>query len=284
VKTILVPLTGYENDPRALEAAYLVARRHRARIRCLHVEPDPIKIVSQVAAQQFYSRLGNVELIRALEKEAKVRRSEADAAYASFLELRFKNAATNEKPSFERIEGDPVDETISSSRYYSLLVLARAPDGGEFAHDSIANILVGCGRPLLIAPDSPMDTIGSVVAIAWKESAEAARAAGSAAPFLNAADRIVVLAVQEREDDKSERHAAERLARVLREEGATAEAHAVTLGNQSVTEALLKGARDKGADLLVMGAYSHSRMRELVFGGVTRNVLKGCDLPVLMVH
>jgi nucleotide-binding universal stress UspA family protein len=284
VKTILVPLTGYENDAKALEAAYLVARRFQAHIHCLHVEPDPMGIVTQVAVQQFSSRLGNVELIHAMQKEAEFRRGKADTAYEAFLERRFANAGVNEKPSFERIEGDPVADTISAARYHGLLVLARAPEGGAFARDSIANILVGCGRPLLIAPDGPMDSIGTAIAIAWKESAEAARAVGAAMPFLNAAGRAVVLAAAESVDGKISGRAAERLARSLREEGIAADAHSFSPGTQSVTETLLNAAREKGADLLVMGAYSHSRVRELVFGGFTRDVLKSCDMPVLMLH
>jgi nucleotide-binding universal stress UspA family protein len=284
VKTILVPLTGYENDAKALDTAFLVARRFRARIHCLHVERDPIRIVSQLAVQQFSSRLGNVELIHAMQKEAKFRSGKAAAAYETFLERRFKKSAADGKPSFERIEGEPVTETISAARYYSLLVLARAGEGGEFTSDSIANLLVGSGRPILIAPDGPMKTIGTAAAIAWKESAENARAVGAAMPLLNAAERAFVLAVTEDDGDKSEKRNAERLARSLREEGITAKAYAISRGAKTVTETLLKSARGKGADLLVMGAYSHSRMRELVFGGVTRDVLKGCDLPVLMLH
>lgn len=284
MKSILVPLTGYENDTKALAAAFLVARRFQARIHCLHVEPDPMRIVLQLAVQQFSSRLGNVELIHAMEKEAKFRRGKAEAAYEAFLERRFKKAAADENPSLERIEGDPVSETISAARYRGLLVLARAPEGGEFARDSIANILVGSGRPILIAPDGPMDSIGTMIAIAWKESAETARAVGAAMSFLNTGGRAVVLAAPESADRKGERRAAERLAESLREEGAKAEAHAVSRAAASVTETLLNAARVKSADLLVMGAYSHSRMRELVFGGVTRDILKSCDLPVLMLH
>jgi nucleotide-binding universal stress UspA family protein len=284
VKTILVPLTGYDNDAKALNAAFHVARRFKARIHCLHIEPDPMLIVTQFAVQQFSTRLGNVELIHAMEKEAKFRRGKAEAAYEALLQRRFKNAAADEKPTLERIEGDPVSETISAARYYSLLVLARAGEGGEFGRDSIANILVGSGRPILIAPDGPVDSIGTVVAIAWKESAEAARAVGAAMPFLRSASRAVVLAAPETEDRKGEKRAAERLAGNLREESINAEAYAVSRAASTVTETLLKGARGKGADLLVMGAYSHSRMRELVFGGVTRDVLKACDLAVLMLH
>jgi nucleotide-binding universal stress UspA family protein len=284
VKTILVPLTGYDNDAKALEAAYLVARPFQARIHCLHVQPDPMRIVTQVAVQQFASRMGNVELIHAMQKEAQFRRGKADDAFETFLKRRFANAGANEKPTLERIEGDPVPETVSAARYHSLLVLARAPEGGEFAKDSIANILVGCGRPVLIAPDGPMDSIGTNIAIAWKESAEAARAVAAAMPFLKQARSNVVLAVAEHAEDKGDRRPAERLAGALREEGLAVEARHVVPERSSVTEALFKSAREAGSDLIVMGAYSHSRVRELVFGGFTRDVLKSCGLPVLMLH
>lgn len=284
MKTILVPLTGYENDAKALDTAYLVACLLKARIHCLHVEPDPVRIASQTALQQFASSLGNVELIRAMQKEAKFRRGKAGEAYEAFLERRFKTAGATERPAFESIEGDPLPDTISAARYYSLIVLARAPEGGEFARDSIANILVESGRPVLIAPDGPLDSIGTAAAIAWKESTEAARAVGSAMPFLNAAGRAVVLAATEGGNETNGGRQAERLARGLRDEGITAEAHTIAPTSQSIAEALVTAARAKGTDLLVMGAYSRSRVRELVFGGVTRDVLKGCAMPVLLQH
>jgi len=290
VKNILVPLTGFENDLRALETAYLIANRFAGHIHCLRVQPDPMQIVAQVAVQQFASKLGNVELIHALQKDAAARNAAAASAFEKFRNLHFapgaaKPPSKDAGPSMQQIEGEPVRDTIAAARYYDLLVLARAPEGGQFAPDAVANILVGCGRPVLLAPNAPLTGIGSTIAIAWKDSAEAARAVTAAMPFLQRATRAVVLVAAERDADaKHSSDAAERLAGQLRGSRVRAEARVIPASAGPVSQTLLKAAHDAGADLLVMGAYSHSRVRELVFGGFTRDVLKACDLPVLMLH
>jgi nucleotide-binding universal stress UspA family protein len=290
VKTILVPLTGYPNDVTALEAAYSVARRFEGSIDGLRVHPDPTQIVTQVAVQQFVSKLGNVELIHALQKEAETRDAAAAAAFEDFLKRHFdagiaRSASAGVKPSMQQIEGDPVGDTVAAARYYDLVVLARAPEDGQFSLDAVANILVGCGRPVLLAPKTPLSGVGSAIAIAWKETAEAARAVTASMPFLQRATRVVVLAATEKSEEAGQsKDSADRLASQLRRSGIHADARSVSKTESPVTETLLKAAHDSGADLLVMGAYSHSRVRELVFGGFTRDVLKACDLPVLMLH
>jgi nucleotide-binding universal stress UspA family protein len=136
-----------------------------------------------------------------------------------------------------------------------------------------------------LVPERPAKTIGSRVVIAWKETAEAARALTAAMPFLSHADRIAVISVNETTSDRHvEIGSATRLARQLKRHGFSPDAHDVTLNGGSVFQALLQSAHKFSADLLIMGAYSHGRFRELVFGGLTREVLEACDLPVLLLH
>ena len=141
--------------------------------------------------------------------------------------------------------------------------------------------LLCSGRPLLLAPPTPREEIGTRVAIAWDGSAEAARAVGAALPFLHTAEVVTVISVAE--DGKIE-SPVEDLARYLSWHGIQANTRNIGLDSRSVGEAILGAVRHESADMLVMGAYSHNRLRELVFGGATRYILNEGAMPVLMSH
>jgi nucleotide-binding universal stress UspA family protein len=140
------------------------------------------------------------------------------------------------------------------------------------------------GRPLLLAPPKPEPILGRTIAIAWKPGAEAARAVTAASSWLERADRIFILSVSHRAlGDARDRLSAERLAASLRWRGLTAEVH-TDYASGPEARTLQSMACDKDADLLVMGAYGHSRVREYLLGGVTQSMLAGAVLPVLMVR
>ena len=289
MKNILVPLTGFDNDARALEAAFSVAKRFGGRIDALRIHPDAMQIVTIAAVQQFGAQMGNVELIHALQKNADARSAAAQAAFDAFVKRHFPSGTDKTHDgvaaSMQRSEGDPVRDTTAAARYRDLVVLARAPEDGDFSPDAVANILVHCGRPVLLVPDKAPPVIGAKVAVAWKETPEAARALTAAMPILARAEKVFVLAAAESSGKAEEAaQSAERLADELRHHGFTVETRNVTSDAQGTAEALIGAAHAAGADLLVMGAYGHGRLRELVFGGVTRHVLKDYDLPVLMLH
>ena len=189
-------------------------------------------------------------------------------------------------PIWQEIEGIPLNDTITAARYSDLTILGRAPQDGDFNIDSIANLLVRCGRPLLLVPNKPVTGIGSHIAIAWKESAEAARAVTAAMPLLAQATRVTVLCGREEGTAASSTDLgpAARLAEQLAHHGLFPAAKDFALSKEAASQSLIHAAQDVGADLLIAGAYSHSRFRELVFGGFTRQVLQACDLPVLLLH
>ena len=280
IKTILVPLTGLDCDARALAAAAIIAKDHGAEINCIRVHPSPMQIIARAAFRQFGTKLGNTELLHHLQNAAKSQTDQAKATYDAFVKEHAGVTA-----SWRLIEGDSIQAITAEARYSDLVVLARAPATSELSADAVASILVGCGRPVLLAPDMRLETIGSSPAIAWKETAEAARAVTAAMPMLMQAKRVVVISVQEDEAVPTEGfEAADRLAQQLRRHRVPVEAHWIVAGGRPVAQAVLQSARESQCDLVIMGAYSHSRFRELVFGGFTREVLQGCDLPVLLLH
>ena len=290
IKNILVPLTGGDNDGTALEAAFFVGARFSANVLCLRVHPNPMQIVAQAALSQFGTRMGSVELIHAIERECETRTKKARAAFDKFSERISSPASALGKgaiaATWQELEGDPLTDTITAARYSDLVVLGRAAQGSDFSTDSVANILVRSGRPVLLVPDKPVSGIGSNIAIAWKETAEAARAVTGAMPLLSQAKRVAVLCVHEKEPAGApqELGPAARLAEQLAHHGLSPSAQDIGFSKLSASQSVIQAAHEWGADLVVAGAYSHSRFRELVFGGFTRQVLQACDLPVLLLH
>jgi len=151
--------------------------------------------------------------------------------------------------------------------------------------ERIESVLMQSGRPILLAPRKPVTVIGRKVAIAWKPSAESARAVSAATSILSRAEEVTVLSVSENgAGDDTGRASAEHLARQLKWHGVTARVGVEASPSGPASEALKDMAYNCDADLLVMGGYGHSRVREFVFGGVTRDILADCALPVFLVR
>jgi nucleotide-binding universal stress UspA family protein len=142
-------------------------------------------------------------------------------------------------------------------------------------------VLFGTGRPILLVPRRWRGDLFGNAVIAWKSGAEAARAIGAALPLLEKSAAVTIFAATEHDIAPA---SSEGLVDYLRWHGIAAGAMAFPDGAPSVGEALLAAAGHAKADLLVMGAYTTSRLRELVFGGVTRHVLQHAALPVLLAH
>ena len=123
--------------------------------------------------------------------------------------------------------------------------------------------------------------LGDIIAIHWNGSTEAARTIALGMPFLNNASRVVVLT---NTDGMVPGPSGEDVTRHLRRHGLPAEYRGIASGSTASGEALLTECTEMGADLLIKGAYTHNRLRQLVFGGATRHILSHAELPVLMAH
>jgi len=137
------------------------------------------------------------------------------------------------------------------------------------------------GRPVLVAPPSPPRRIGENILIAWNCSTEQARATALAMPLLQKASRVTVLTV---EGGTVPGPTGEQLARHLARNGVPCEPVTVTPDGRSTGEVILANAASLGCDLLIKGAYTQSRLRQMIFGGATRHILANATLPVLMAH
>ena len=172
------------------------------------------------------------------------------------------------------------------ARYADLLCTSAPRPGGVGESTLSEDLVLSAGKPVLVCPeDSARETIGEFVSIAWDGSREAARAVSDAMGILCKASKVCVVAV--RSDSADEALGAlpgSDLSHYLARHGVQAEAQSIHAEGTPVGDALLEWAKGQGSDLLVMGAYGHSRFREVLLGGVTRRVLGHASIPVLMSH
>ena len=137
------------------------------------------------------------------------------------------------------------------------------------------------GRPVLIAPPQPPQRMGENILIAWNCSTEQARTTAFAMPLLQKARRVTVLTV---EGSTVPGPTGEQLARNLERNGVRAEPITLALEGRNAGETILAKAASLDCDLLIKGAYTQSRLRQMIFGGATRHILGNASLPVLMAH
>jgi nucleotide-binding universal stress UspA family protein len=179
--------------------------------------------------------------------------------------------------------GLPTSYVTRRSQDVDLVVLGQRNPDQTTGLDAPQEVVIACGRPVLIVPYAGhVDRIGENAVIAWNGSREAARAVQDALPLLSASASVTVLLVNPEEDADIE--AADDLALHLAHHGLNAKKLVVREDVLPVSDTVLTQVAELGADLLVMGAYSHSRLRETILGGVTRDMLRNMNVPVLMAH
>jgi nucleotide-binding universal stress UspA family protein len=171
----------------------------------------------------------------------------------------------------------------SYGRIFDVIVMNRRDAESGPLHDrAIESALFESGRPIILSPPSPPRQIATNVLIAWNCSTEQARAIALAMPLLREADRVTVLTVIGGTGVPGP--SAEQLIRYLRRNGIVADPMKVGLDGRNTGEAILAAAQSLGCDLLIKGAYTQSRLRQMIFGGATQHVLANASLPVLLAN
>ena len=289
MKRVLVPLTGHSPDRRALVTAFLVSDRCRGLVDALCITPHA-EVHTPTESTSIPSALLTQLHRIASEEQARV----AASARQTFEEVcRQHNRVATEGTGvptsnqascrWREETGSAGDILPEEARLADLVVLAQDETARDLGAPGIEAVLFGSGRALLLAPKSEPTSVGTTVAIAWDGGRAASRAVAAAMPLLSHADRVLILSGDRpalgRASDPN------RLAESLACHGITAVSHGVTAGGQHMSKVLMRSAVELGCDMLVMGAYGHSRFREMVLGGVTRGVLDApVDLPILMAH
>jgi nucleotide-binding universal stress UspA family protein len=286
-KDILVPSTGAATDAAVFATALLAARPSGGHLEFLHVRVDVTEIVVAMTSGGIGGGAALQGVIDRLEVECKTQEQKAWQAFAKFCAD--NGIAGGGAQPGSGLSADLSVETGNEAqwlaeygRFADLVVVGRMRDGQEVAMDVLEAALMDTGKPLLIAPKvAPAKLLGTVV-IAWKDSPEAARAVSSAMTFIEQAESVKILSVGE--DDKTREETCERLQRSLRWHNPATSVLYLERGGRAAVDVLMEAAKALDASLLVMGGYSHSRLREVVFGGFTQRCLTSCDFPVLMAH
>jgi nucleotide-binding universal stress UspA family protein len=176
----------------------------------------------------------------------------------------------------------PLDVLQDSASFADLIVLGQPhEDGYEPATDSlIGDISLSAGLPVLAVPRvGDYDSIGKNILVAWTRRRESTRALREALPLLEGAERVLVLRANAPDDGRDNDIGA-----YLARHDVKVDIKDVTVKDISVADAILNTVADEGCDLIVMGAYGHSRVREYAFGGVTRDILRHMTAPTLFAH
>ena len=283
IRTILAPVAGSEIDRRVMDLAFRTAKRFDAHLEALFVAAEPQDSIPIVG--EGMSGLIIEEMIRAAETETDKREANGLGAFkaavqAAGIEIT-ETPATQTKPTCAwRKDNGREDETVARrGRLFDLVVIGRDPKEAS-ASLTFDAALMETGRPILVAPQDPPATIGENAMIAWNGGVEAARAVTSAMPLLRTAKTVTIVSVG---DVPYGRASARELAEQFRWHGVDAAVVEHTeAGN--VANTLMSEAEKCGADCIVLGAYSHSRFKEMILGGVTQDMLAKCTLPLWIMH
>jgi nucleotide-binding universal stress UspA family protein len=284
IRKVLLPLTGTAAGEAALATALTIARRWNAHVLALHVRVDS-RDVAPLAGEGLSGAMIE-EMMSATEKESGDR---AHAVRSMFERFVARHQVVVQEPhalsdhptaSFAAVTGREEDIVAQQARLADLTVVPH-PDAGEdvSSSDALHAVLFDSGRPVLISPQKSPTAIGTRVCLAWNGTAESASSVLAAMPWMQRAEAVAILSA-----DGYQRRGpgAADLAAYLALHGVYAETKTFRSTNGSVGAGLLAAATDFGCDLLSMGAYSHSRLRQLILGGVTRHVLESSTLPVMM--
>jgi len=275
-KSILVHLDAGKTVPQRLEVALALAQAHDAHLTCLYaVDAAPLPAAAAEAGQV---------LIEAHARMLREMRAGGRAAYDALA-----RSSGYAKLEWRETEDDALGAVALHGRYADLVVIGQKNEewasgiGREFQE----KIPLAAGRPVLVVPYAyEKRPIAERVLVAWNAGREAARAVRDALPLLQRAKQVVVAAFdpQGTPGAHGEQPGAD-VALYLARHGVKVEAASRPgSGDVDVGNLLLSLAFDARADLIVMGAWGHSRLHELVLGGVTRTVLQSMTVPVLLSH
>ncbi len=270
--TILVHVDTTKRSKRALDAALKLADQHDAHLIGLGVR-QPVAMPNYAAAEI------PSEVWAAMENEQENLVSQARTIFEDAVSLSGRQARSE-----WHVEHRDIAAAISArGKSADLIVLGQEEPNDIAPYESVPDhVVLSAGRPVLVIPYiGEIDTIGERVLIAWNNSREAARALGDSLPLLSKASDVDIVSV---EDHDSSVPPGSDAARYLSGYGVKAKISNVKPGSISTDNILLNHVADRACDLIVMGAYGHSRIREMVLGGVTRHMLRHMTAPVLLSH
>jgi len=284
LKDILVHLDEGPRSSVRLKIAVDLALRQNAHLTGIFVIDIPGADYFVGAGMPYGGAGGMDQMVDSLRAAVTAR---AEATGQAFRETLRREGLEGE---WRMVEGDTVALLGLHARYADLTILGQPnedePYKGPTADAVLVNVLMSSGRPILAVPYAgEFEKVGDRVLVAWNASREATRALNDALPLLRGAKAVTVLAVNPRHGIAGHGDVpAADIALHLARHGVKAEAAHTIAQDIGEGDALLSYAADISADLIVCGGYGHSRAREMVFGGVTRTLLREMTVPMLLSH
>ena len=270
-KDIVVHLAQDNRSAARLDAAVELAERHEGRVTSIYV-------LSRLVVPGYANFELSPEVLKRLDTEQRVLAERAEDLFAK------RTAKTTVPCEWRLMVGEHVEALSTSARYADITIVGQTdPDDGSSVGRLADSVVLGAGGPVLVWPYAGSFGVNAeTVMLAWNGTREAKRALADALPLLQQASKVIVLGI----DTGDGRHIpGAEVSTYLARHGVSADArHAISSSDLGASDALLSEISDLGAGLLVMGGYGHHRMREVLLGGVTRDILRQMTVPVLMSH
>ena len=281
----LLAVVGDGNATPVLEASMKVAQRFDSHIVGLHSLTTEYAVV-------FGGEMGfsiSSEVDRTLEREGHDRRDQARRLFRDFMNWHGVPVGAlppgHNGPSASWREEDGRQNAVVGliGRVFDLILVEQPEKLASIAEATLEDALFESGRPVLMVPANPPPAMGEVIAIAWNGSTETALTVALGMPFIKQAKHVAIVAVgaQHMPEPGPE---GEELARTLERHGVEVSLRTAVGRQKPQGESFLKEAIAAGADMLFKGAYTQSRIRQMIFGGATRHIIMEANLPVLMAR
>ncbi len=287
-RTVLALVDDPIQHETTVETAFTLAREYRAHLDVLHVKSNPATPAAFIEGEV------SEELLDHLKRQNEQNSAELMQQIRNLFDRcckQFEVPAVDDHPPADRASatwiarpGIREELLVHRGRLADLIIVARPTDQVMFDRDFFAfhTALRETGRPILVAPPATPSAIGHTIGVAWNGSLEATRAVAGALPFLEAAEEVMIFTA---ESDRTPGSAASELAVYLRRHGIKATPRVFKKSMHTpVGKAILERCWELKVDLLVLGAYTHSRLRELLMGGVTQYALGHAEIPMIMAH
>ncbi len=288
INIILVPTSGSSTDDSVFATAYAAAQPLAAHLDFYHVRLSACEAAVRAPHVDFCVGEAIPASLEFLSEEESTLSKRSGIHFKDFC--RNHSVELCDKPrrmsavsaSFLEDRDFARDRLIVHARHSDLVVLGRSSHVDYLPPLLIEDMLMECGRPLLIAPDHSPTTLTGTVVVGWNETPQCARALSAAYPLLEQAQKVILLNIAEAESGMpgSLGHLAQR----LKWHGMNVETMNIGGVSRTLTYEVARAAADLRADLLVVGGFGHRRLQELLFGGVTRSLLQHANVPVFMMH
>lgn len=289
-KTILMPFGGQDSETGALQTALLLAKKFDAHLEVWHISPDPYVMLALNSGPGIPAPYFDESTVTELKKHFTLNRKETKLKFQNLIKklgipLDSPNGKiTKAGASFHTDIGN-IEEIISiRARLADLIVISRTPKKGFGKFQEVLhNCIFKSGSPVLVIPPGKTPKrINKNILIAWNGSEQATRAVSLAESFLEKSK--ICIATAWTKDTSHIEIPPEDLAKKLKRHGIDSKVIWVDKKKNSIPEAIIKTAITQEAGLIIMGAYTHSRIREAILGGMTEYMLNNSTIPILMSH